>query len=168
MSIWLTAAWGVTGAVAAGLVAFSVEVVSRGYKWPWIDRPYHFYPRLVVMLLSIVTGGLFVVAASTFIREPFIAFLLGFTAPTFLQRAVINFRRAEARRLNETPEDREARIEMEAERIAETRVAIRDSETSDLQGVSPYVADSLAARRNDLLGQLRVSSDQPDGEQDAS
>jgi hypothetical protein len=161
-TIWL---WGLLGAGTVELIEL-YGAVRRARHLPWRLKG---EARLSVYLLSVMLRlGLGALAgeltAAAGPRSTVGAFAAGIAAPYLLEQ----LGRLSTADLDRDSKSREKQIEAEAERIAATRKSVRELEPSELHEVSPYVADTLAARRKDLVGQLRAGSDLPSEEMDAS
>ena len=171
MDLWIAAGWGVAGAAVAELASLSVDITTRGYRWPWADRPYSIYPRLVTILINVVIGALTAVVVATAnvyqVRASLLAFTVGVVAPQAIRRTIITFEKFERRLSRETLKSREARIELEAARIGEIRAVGEDSRAVE-SGLSRTATQTLSARREDLLTQLPSVPDDAEEGMDAS
>jgi hypothetical protein len=83
---WLaTAAWGMVGGLAAGLMSLMAAVSAAKYRWPWQHSDEEFLPRLFVFCGSVVLGALIAAAAHGQISGPWPAFSMGVGAPSVVR-----------------------------------------------------------------------------------
>jgi hypothetical protein len=79
------AAWGIGGGLASGLVGLSADVAAAGFKWPWRDNEDGAWPRLFVLGVGIVIGGIAAGAAHSQMTAGWPAFLMGVGAPAVIR-----------------------------------------------------------------------------------
>jgi hypothetical protein len=91
------AAWGIAGGLASGLVTLSADVVGAGYKWPWRDNEYGIGPRLFVLGVGIIIGGIAAAAAHGQMTGGWPAFLMGVGAPAVIRGALARVEITEAK-----------------------------------------------------------------------
>lgn len=85
MGLVEAAVWGITGGLASGLVSVSADVVAAGYKWPWRDNEDGGWPRLFVLGVGILIGGIAAAAAHQQMSGGWPAFLMGIGAPAVIR-----------------------------------------------------------------------------------
>ena len=96
MDLFVAAAWGGAGGIAAGLLALASAIVAAGYTWPWKYRPWTKWPTFTVYCIGVVLGVVATAAASQQMTGFWPAFLMGAAAPSVIRSAV---KRARSRRV---------------------------------------------------------------------
>jgi hypothetical protein len=79
---WESAAWGLAGGGAAGLLSLMATVISNGYAWWSKDER---GPRLFVFGCALVLGAGVAAAASGEMSGPWPAFVIGIGAPATIK-----------------------------------------------------------------------------------
>ena len=79
------AAWGIGGGLASGLVTVSADVAAAKYRWPWRDNEDGVWPRLFVLGVGIIIGGIAAAAAHDQMTGGWPAFLMGVGAPAVIR-----------------------------------------------------------------------------------
>lgn len=106
------AAWGIGGGLASGLITLSADVAAAGFRWPWRDNEDGVWPRLFVLGVGIIIGGIAAAAAHSQMTGGWPAFLMGVGAPGVIRGLL-------------------SRIEVAEDKLP---VEIETPETSDIHG----------------------------------
>lgn len=158
MNPWVAAIWGLAGALCVEALWLHSHI-RRSKHWSWrrpIPQGLDAYLISVVLRAGVGAGLASAAAGSGQVSGAIAAFGIGVAAPLIVQKL------AQAVPLTGALDDkRENRIELEAERLAESRESL--SESSVPRGVSTDVADILSARRDALVGQLRGADQHDEG-----
>jgi hypothetical protein len=91
------AAWGIAGGLASGLVALSADVAAAGFKWPWRDNEDGVWPRVFVLGVGILIGGIAGAAAHGQMTGGWPAFLMGVGAPAVIRGVLARLAVAEGK-----------------------------------------------------------------------
>lgn len=95
---WLaTAAWGMAGGLAAGLMSLMAAISAAGYRWPWRISDEEILPRLFVFAGGVVLGALIAAAAHAQISGAWPAFSMGVGAPSVVRGMLSHVEVAESK-----------------------------------------------------------------------